>query len=444
MHAATDSPGSDSRTAAMPGARAALILLLAINLFNYIDRYILAAVEKPISDEFGVGMGRMGLLMTFFLVTYMLVSPLFGWLADRFPRWMLIGVGVIIWSLASGGSGWARTFAMLAFMRVLIGFGEAAYGPVAPTLISDLYPVAVRGKVLAWFYAAIPVGSALGYVIGGLFIKHWHWAFYATLPPGILLGVWCFFMREPPRGQADAVAHRKAIARDYLLLAKIPSYVLNTAAMTAMTFAMGGVGFWMPRYLSASRGVEEKSSRIVFGGILVVAGLLATLAGGWAGDKLRPRFPGSYFLVSGVGMLAGCPMFLLMLITPFPWCWVIIFLAIFCLFFNTGPSNAALANVTPPAIRASAFAVNILIIHALGDAISPTIIGRVAERWNLTVGFAAMAVLVLVGGLLWLVAARYLGRDTERAPSLLMEQRGFPVITPVVAAPPDQAGDKLA
>src|SRR5215217_4239454 len=171
--ASSDSPA----TAPRPGARAALILLLAINLFNYVDRYILAAVEETVSKEFGVSMARMGSLMTAFLFTYMLISPLFGWLADRVSRWALIGIGVILWSLASGGSGLSRTFGMLMVMRCFIGVGEGAYGPVAPTLIADLYPLAIRGKVLAWFFAAIPVGSALGYVLGGLFVggKHWHW-----------------------------------------------------------------------------------------------------------------------------------------------------------------------------------------------------------------------------------------------------------------------------
>lgn len=426
-------PAAPARSSApLPGARAALLLLLGINLFNYVDRYILAAVEEPISREFGASKAQMGWLVTAFLLTYMIVSPLFGWLADRTSRWLLIGIGVVLWSLASGGSGLARTYVALFIMRCLIGVGEGAYGPVAPTLISDLYPIDVRGKVLAWFYAAIPVGSALGFVLGGLFVggKHWHWAFLLTIPPGVALGAWCFFMPEPQRGVSDAatVPH-KATMRDYLMLLRIPSYTLNVAAQTAMTFAIGGMAFWMPGYLSTERHLDPGKANMLFGLITVVAGLTATLAGGIAGDRLRPRFGGSYFLVSAGGMLAGFPLFLAILYVPFPLAWIFVFLAVFCLFFNTGPSNTALANVTHPSIRATAFAVNIFVIHALGDAISPPIIGWIADRKNLHTGFLVVSGMIVVGGLIWLWGARYLQRDTDAAPTLMEQPRGFDVLS---------------
>jgi MFS family permease len=399
-----------------------LVLLLAINLFNYVDRSILYSLYAPISKEFGASDFAMGWLVTGFLVTYMLISPVFGWLADRTSRWLLIGIGVILWSLASGGSGLARTYAMMLVMRCLIGIGEAAYGPVAPTLISDLYPVAVRGKVLAWFYAAIPVGSAVGYILGGMFAQpgKWHYAFLLTIPPGVILGIWCFFMREPARGGADAAtAHRKATWADYKKLLRVKSYVLATAGMTAMTFAIGGVAAWMPTYLVRDRMLKPESANTIFGAIVVVSGLIATLSGGIIGDKLRARFSGSYFIVSAAGMIAGFPLFLLMLITPFPYAWAIIFAACFCLFFNTGPSNTILANVTPASIRASAFAVNILVIHLFGDAISPPIIGWIADRSSLAIGFVVVSVMMVVGGVLWLFGAPHLAEDTAAATARL-------------------------
>jgi MFS family permease len=305
---------------------------------------------------------------------------------------------------------------------------------VAPTIIADLYPVETRGKVLAWFYAAIPVGSAIGYAVGGLFVKFstWHWAFFATLPPGILLGLWCFFMPEPRRKAiAGDGVRTKPKPRDYFSLLKIRSYVLNCLGMTAMTFAIGGIAFWMPRYLAVDRGLDPGKSNIIFGAIIALAGLSATLLGGWAGDKLRPRLGGSYMIVSAAGLLCGFPLFLLMLVTPFPACWIVIFAACFCLFFNTGPSNTALANVTHPSIRATAFAINIFVIHALGDAISPGIIGMVADRSKtatssgLPIGFVVVSGMMLVGGIMWLWASRYLAADTARAEAGILPAPGL-------------------
>jgi MFS family permease len=445
-----------------PGARPALALLLLINLFNYIDRYVLAAVVPYLKQSFFGANGTtsngslegmlawcqqhlgfkpenalIGVLSMAFMVSYMIGAPLFGRLAERRSRWMLIGLGVILWSLASGGSGLAVTFGMLLLTRCFVGIGEAAYGPVAPTVISDFYPVKVRGQVLAWFYMAIPVASALGYVIGGSVAKSgvgawgesllglkaesWRWAFYMVVPPGMLLGFWSYFMREPPRGQADLaqpIEVRRFRSRDYLILLRTPSYVLCTLGMAAMTFAMGGIAFWMPYYLENRPGLGG-SPTITFGLINVLAGVTATLLGGWAGDRLRDRFPGSYFLVSGVAMLAGFPLFLGVLKAPFPWVWVLIFFACFALFFSTGPTNTILANVTHPAMRATGFALNIFIIHALGDVISPVIIGVLSDRYNMNVAFLAVGLMFLVAGVLWLFGARHLESDTRLATTKL-------------------------
>ena len=413
-----------SRTA--PSPHRALALLLAINLFNYLDRYILAAVEPLIADHFfaatdETAMAKTGALATAFLLSYMLLAPVFGWLADRFSRWLLIGAGVAVWSLASGWSGLAGTFAALMLTRVFVGVGEAAYGPAAPTIISDLYPVEKRGRMLSYFYLAIPVGSALGYAFGGWIGQHYGWRmpFYLVTIPGLLLAGLCYFMRDPRGVRASGSAAKPPVRlADVLALFRIKSYVLNTAAMTAMTFAIGGISFWLPRYLYKDRAADFGgapslgSINLTFGAITVIAGLIATLLGGWVGDRVRRRRPSAYFLVSGFGILLAFPCTVAMLRTPFPAAWVFVFLAVFFLFFNTGPANAALANVTPPATRATAFAFNILLIHALGDAISPPLIGWIAGQTSMNTAFLLVSATIVLASAFWLIGARYLGRDT--------------------------------
>jgi MFS family permease len=449
------------RDTAFPGARSALVLLLLINHFNYVDRMVLAAVVGPIKrtyfGEGGAGATNdalgavvtwfqqllhikledalIGVLGTAFVVTYMIGAPIFGRLAERHSRWVLVGIGVTLWSLASGASGLAGTFLILLLTRCFVGIGEAAYGPVAPAIISDFYPVRIRGQVLSWFYLAIPVGTALGYMLGGwvansnigewgaglIGARHesWRWAFYVVVVPGLLLSLLSFLMREPPRGQADGASDaRRAVRwRDYGILLHTPSYVLCSLGMAAMTFAIGGMQLWMPYYLEG-RGASPRAAAITFGAIVAIAGLTSTLAGGIVGDRLRSRFPGSYFLVSGTAMLVGFPVFLAALVAPFPWVWVLIFLACFCLFFNTGPSNTILANVTHPSMRAAAFALNIFVIHALGDVSSPVIVGLLNDYFgDMNKSFVVVGLMFLVAGVFWLLGAKYLKADTELAPT---------------------------
>ncbi len=403
----------------MSGARSALLLLLSINLFNYIDRQILAALEPDIRASFFTpgdvnAMWKTGLLGDAFFVTYMVSAPVLGLLADRLSRWIIVGSAVILWSLASGGSGLAATFAILFATRICVGIGEGGYGPAAPTILADLFPVETRGRIMAVFYAAIPVGSALGYVIGGVVGAHlgWRWAFYLVTPPGLLLGLLCFLQRDPRVGADHLVQQmpRRSL-RDYVTLFRTRSYLINCVAQTLMTFVTGGLGFWASAYLRY-RHQSPDVGMTIFGLITVVAGLVSTLLGGVIADRLRSRFAGSYFWVSGIGMLIACPFFIATLYTPFPAAWIPMFFAIFFLFVNTGPSNTALANVSLPAVRATAFAANIFVIHAFGDVQAFWLLGYIGGRTSMHVAFLFVSGIIFLSGLVWLIGVKYLPKDT--------------------------------
>jgi MFS family permease len=425
----------------VPGAWIALALLIGINIFNFVDRQVLAAVEPEVRREFFPEAGdekqvtrfvktMMAMLSYAFLISYMATAPVFARLSTRTSRWLLIGVGVGIWSVASGASGLAQTYWLMFLTRCFVGVGEGVYGPVAPDVISDLYPVSRRGQVLAWFYAAIPVGGALGYALGGQVVAmhyEWRWAFYLVVPPGLLLGLFCLFMKEPPRGRTDGVAQvrRSATLTDYRVLMRTPSYVLNCLGMTAMSFAIGGLAFWAPEFIEekhAERLFGFLEPKTAFGVFTVLSGLVATLAGGLLADQLKPRYPGSYFLVSGIALILAVPAVILMVALPFPLAWIPLVVTVFCLFFNTGPTNTILANVTHPQVRAAGFALNIFIIHFFGDGPSPIVMGVISDfspGGTLDYAFLAVSVTALVGGLFWLWGVRYLERDTLLAPTRL-------------------------
>lgn len=415
---------------ARSAANRALALLLGLNLLNYLDRFILAAVELEVRNAFFPATDpdsrfKTGMLATVFLLSYMVTAPIFGRLADRMSRWVLIGLAAGIWSLATGATGLATTFAVLVLTRAFVGVGEGGFGPAAPTLIADYYPVEQRGKMMAWFYLAIPVGSAIGFAFGGKVAEAYGWRmpFFLVTVPGLILAAFCLRQRDPRSAAVAAAQPASSLRTDLGKLLKIPAYVSNTAAMTAMTFAIGGISFWVPSYLTEFRGLPDKGNvTLIFGAITAGAGALATLAGGWLGDRYRERVKGSYFIVSGIGMAISVPCLLAMLWTPFPAAWVLMFFAIFFLFFNTGPSNTALANAVPAGIRGSGFALNILMIHLLGDAISPPLLGFIIGRSSYDVAFYLVAGMMAVASIVWLLGARSLDEDTRRA-----EQAAAPV-----------------
>lgn len=423
------------------GAYLTILVLFVTNLFNYIDRQNMAAVLPKVKEEFLSNPDSLGpisqflvkwlgflmhgtadnmllsLLPMVFLLVYMLAAPVLSNLKVR--PWKIIGFGVIIWSLASGFSGLAQNFDQLLLSRMFIGIGEAAFGPFAAALLSEYFPEKHRGKALSFFYMAIPVGSALGYVWGGHFADSelgWRYAFYTTVPPGVLLGTICLFMRDPPRYSRLALNESSGESRFsiYRQLLSNKSFVYNTLAMTAMTFAIGGIAFWMPTYIHEYRQVGTLASvNLILGGILVVSGLVATIAGGFIADALRHRVKGAYFSVSGWAMYIAAPCCVAFVYLPFPLAWGLLFAACFCLFLNTGPSNTALANVVLPKHRPAAFALNILIIHLLGDVLSPLAIGSITDSTgSMNNAMLMLAAMVLLGGFIWRLGAKHLDRDT--------------------------------
>jgi MFS family permease len=410
--------------ARLDSPRAALGVLTGLNLLNYIDRFIPSAVLPAIIADLRISDSQAGSLQTLFILTYSVVSPMAGWLGDRHPRFRLAALGVFVWSLATIGSGLASTFAMMLFARSLIGVGEASYAVVTPSLLSDFYPPHRRGRVLAFFYAAIPVGSAMGYVLGGAVEAKfgWRWAFFIAGLPGAALAVVLLMLKEPKRGAFDPPSTRSAAvlamkARDWLkLLFQRRSYIYNTVAQTIYTFAIGGLAGWMPTYFVRERHLPLKQADLAFGGVLLLAGFAGTLGGGRLGDRLARNSRSGYFLMSGVALLLSAPFTLLAVLSPTPAIfWPAMFVTLFLLFLNTGPLNAAMANVLPPDLRGRGFALYTMSIHIFGDAASPYLIGRASDLMGLKWPVLFTGMLLPIAGLVLLAGRRSLARDLEAA-----------------------------
>ena len=407
----------------------ALAVLTGINLLNYLDRWIVAALAESMKhSELRLSDAQLGSLMTGFLVVYTATAPLFGSLGDTRARPRLLGLGVAIWSVATALAGFARSFAALFLARAAVGIGEAAYGTISPALLADYYPRERRGRVLAVFFAAIPIGSALGYIVGGLADRYlgWRSAFFVAGIPGLVLAALVLRLYDPPRGAQDGDALPPApLARvtpaaraAYAVLLRNRPYVLTVLGYAAYTFAIGALAFWTPSFLERTRGIPKAHATVQFGAIVVATGFIGTYGGGWLGDRLLRRSRQAYLWLSGVVTLVAAPLTLVALTAATPAVyWTAIVAAELCLFASTGPINSTIVNVVDPRIRATAVAASIFTIHVLGDVPSPSLVGLISDARTLGEAMLIIPAAVLAGGVIWTYAAWHGSRHELTATS---------------------------
>lgn len=400
-----------------------LATLAFINLFNYLDRFLVPALFESLRhSELRLSDTQLGLLMTSFLIVYTLTAPVFGTLGDRFSRPRLIAFGIACWSAATSLAGFAGSVFALLAARASVGVGEAAYGTIAPSLLSDYFPVEKRARVMAIFFCAIPVGSALGYVLGGFMDVHFGWrtAFFVAGIPGLILAAVCLLMQDPPRGAQDAsppVAAGGQSKLTYRRLFDNPPYVFTVLGYAAYTFALGGLAAWMPAFLERVRGMPHGEATMNFGYIVVVTGFLGTFAGGWLGDYCARYSGRAHLLLSATATLLATPFVWLALsvasTTHYMVCMVI---AQLLMFLSTGPINASIVNLVQPNERASAVALSVFMIHLLGDVPSPYLIGLISDASSLARAVKIVPAAVIVSGALWVWAARLMPRR-QRSPA---------------------------
>lgn len=403
----------------------ALSVLTLINLVNYIDRYVVSGIVPDLkAAPLGLSDSQIGFLTTAFMLVYMITAPVFGALGDRGSRTRPIAIGVFLWSIATILSGFAANYAHLLAGRALVGIGEAAYVAISPALLSDCFPRSQRGRVLAVFNMAIPVGAALGYIVGGLMSHHFGWreAFFVAGAPGVVLAILVLRLPDPPRGAQDeeaagaptSVAKAKSSpAAIYWHLLHQPPYVLVVLGYAAYTFALGGLAVWMPNFLERVHGIPAVKATTSFGAIVVVTGFLGTFVGGWLGDYWMRTSRQAYLWMSGWTTLLAAPFaFVALTAQAPPVYYTAIVIAELLLFVSTGPISSAIVNLVSPTQRASALALSMFVIHLLGDVPSPTLIGWMSDMSSLGQAVLIVPVAVVVSGVIWLISARVASKAT--------------------------------
>ena len=404
-------------------ALATLILLIALNLLNYIDRYILPGELSLIQNDFHATREQMGALTTAMFIVYMLAAPLTGWLGDRYRRKPLIIAGAVLWSLATLSTAWVHSYWTLYIRHAVVGIGEASFGIFAPAVIADFYPEKDRNRILSIFYVAIPVGAALGYMAGGQMGTMWGWRapFFICAIPGLIVALlYGCFGSEPVRGAQDHIKPTTDRAT-FAGLFRNPAFLTATFGLAMLTFAMGGISNWIPEFLHNPIGLSVARASQVAGASTVIDGILGTAIGGWIAQRWLRTDHRALYLLSFWSVTLTLPFGVLLFFGPARWAIPALFAAEFFLFLNTGPLNTAIVNSVSAPVRATAVSVNLFCIHFFGDTFSPQIIGRIADRSNLRIGLGATLVFLVLSCAFLLFGSRFappLGEEPSPATKL--------------------------
>jgi predicted MFS family arabinose efflux permease len=419
--AAATKPNFPIRSVA--GATTALVLLTALNFVNYIDRYILPGVQELVKKEFRVSDSQIGSITFWFFLTYMLSAPFTGWLGDHLPRKPLIIICAVAISAVNVLTGAVHVFDSLLFRHAILGIGEASLGIYAPALLSDFYPEEQRNRVLTIFYIAIPVGAAIGVLMGETVGARFGWRmpFYVSAVPGLIIALLILFLlKEPERGASDphteaapvAAARAslgEAVAENLRMIGNLainPRYMYATLGMAMITFSLGGISAWMPSFLERS-GFSPDSVGTIFGAIIAGGGLGGTAVGGWLAQRWLRTNHRALYLVSAWSAGLTVPPALICFFGPRATMLPALTVAMFLIMLGTGPLNVAIVNAVPVAVRSTAIAIELLLIHALGDTPSPKLIGMVSDRSTLSIGLALTLVTMLIAAALLFIGARY-------------------------------------
>lgn len=400
----------------------ALLILTFLNLLDYLDRYLIASLGSLVKADMGLSDKAFGFLGTAFFLVYFLSSPIFGYLGDRYGRIRLMAGGAALWSLATSLTFWVTSYPTLVMARGLVGVGEASFGTLAPAYLADILPLGRRSRALGVFYVAIPLGSALAYLAGGFIGGHFGWrpAFLLGGLPGLLLAATVYRLPVAPllpaRSLKVPAASRTLLLSSTRSLLRLPTVPRLTLGYGMITFALGGLAFWMPRYLEVAKGLTLAQANYLLFGTVTVAGGLGTLAGGFLGDRLLSYTPRAPLWVSGLGVALALPLAALTIFSPQPALYASALVgAVFLLFLNPGVITAVIVSVAGPARRGRAVALNIVIIHLVGDVPSPFLIGWISDRWNLQWGVSLTLIALMLAVVFILSALRHLVPDLQKA-----------------------------
>jgi MFS family permease len=397
------------------------ILLFLLYLFDYADRMVVNSMFSYIQKDLGINDFQSGWLVSIIYLAIGILTFPVSIIIDRWSRTKTVGIMAIVWSLATLLCAFTGNYVQLLMARILIGFGEAGYAPGGSALISGMYPIEKRSKMMGFWNASIPIGSAIGVTLGG-----WKHAFGIVAIPGLIIAILFLFVKDYKTVDLSFIdksnkrikMEKKDMIKEFL---NKPSVLLTYLGMTAIVFVTTALIVWLPKFFEQTNGMQPKTAGTLAGAVMMLA-LIGAPMGGVLIDRWRKNEPRARLLFPAITTLISA---LLLLIAFFftrgtVQLIVLFIFGIFIMLFISG-AIAVTQDVIHPGLRATSYAIAVLVQNLIGSFTAPIVLGRISDLYNIKTAMSILPFFLFLGALLFWIGSKYYLADMEKVAKINLE-----------------------
>ena len=404
------------------------VLLFLLYMFDYIDRTIITSMFTSIERDWGITHTQSGMLVSAVYWAIVVLTFPVSLLVDRWSRTKMIGIMAIVWSLATALCAITGNYVQLFMARLLIGVGEAGYAPGGSAMISGLYPIEKRSKMMGIWNASIPLGTAIGVLLGGIIATSWGWkhAFGLVAFPGLIVAILFLFVKDYKtvdlsfisRSEQKVKMERKDIIREFL---SRPSIIYTYFGITAVVFVTTSLITWLSTYFEAVRGLPQEKAGSMASSVMVLA-LVGAPLGGILTDRWRKtRLNARLFLPALTTLTSAVLLFLALFVFKGTLQYIgFLLLGIAVMMFISGAASVT-QDVIHPGLRATSYAIAVVVQNLLGSSMAPLVLGRIYDKSDIVTAMSITPFILVIGALLFYLGSKYYERDMEKVTKVKLE-----------------------
>lgn len=404
------------------------ILLFLLYMFDYIDRVVVTSMFPMIEADFGISHTKSGLLISAVYWSIVLLTFPVSILVDRWSRSKTIGIMAILWSIATVLCAFTGNFMQLFFTRLLIGTGEAGYAPGGTAMISGLYPEQKRARMMGLWNAAIPLGTAIGMLLGGLIATRWGWrhAFGVVALPGLAVAIAFLFVKDYKTVDLSyndsKHKHEKMPVKDIVnQFLHTPSLIYTYFGITAVVFVTTSLITWLASYFMVTRGLEPSQAGTLSSSVMILA-IVGAPVGGLLADRWRKRNVKARLLFPTISTIGAAIFLSIALFFTKGTMQYIMFLCMgLMVTMFISAASAVTQDVIHAGLRAISYAIAVVVQNLLGSSMAPIIIGSIYDKKGIDNAFTILPFILLVGALFFYLGSRHYENDMKKVPKIELE-----------------------